>query len=274
MSDIAANGDVDPRVVRAVLAEVLPRIVSATQSSIEAALARQRGWDVVPATIVGVNGPDAFVIPDDQLGETGIGDDEEVEANDIIQATRLDDWQGVAGGVLGSRARTLLLRIPPHGGYCFGLIPDPRPDETLVGEDVHGGYFESDTDGNAHAAGALTDMAVQGDLTAGYIYEFAVNSRWTYGTASASYGIMLDRAGSVYRQLGRFPPAMTSGGAGTLMHLSAATRFIATEDEESVTFTVANSSTSGGTIQMLAGAGFTRDAILTCKGPARGFAIG
>lgn len=254
------NGDADPRVVQAVLDAVLPRITSATQSSIQAALARQRGWEVVPATIMSVNGPDAFVIPDDLVGGAGVADDEEIETNDLIQVTRLDEWQGVNGGVAGSRARTLLLRIPPHGGYCLGAIPDPRPDET-AGSD---GFFDSALNDSARAAGANTDMQIAMDLTAGYIYGVHLHARLIYGTSGAQ-GCDLDQDGTIIGRFTRLP-------SGTEITVSSWVNWIATEDIEGSVLTVQNSSGSVGTLQTAVSL-TTRTLIGVCWGPARGYAI-
>lgn len=249
MSDLTT----DPHA--ALVARLGPILEQMVNSAVDAALRQAGQWRIVPGTIDKVNGPDAEVIADDLLDI----DPEEIPEL-FVHATRLDDRQGVAGGIAGGRNRTLMLLAPGGAAYCLGVIPDARPEDTTDSE----GWFRSDVDDAFRAAGVATDMQITMDLTAGYSYGVWLHSNVTPAAASTQV-VSLDQDGTVIGQFGRM--------AATAMVDSCIT-FIAAEDAEASVFTVKATATNTSTISMRGSTEDPRTLMGLCFGPARGTAIG
>lgn len=91
---------------------LIPRMQAAAAAAVEAQT-RQPQWAIMPGVIdpESQRGAICNVEPDDTPGE-------------VVEAVRLDPRQGVPDGAEGERLRTLILRVPPAGAYCLGIIPD------------------------------------------------------------------------------------------------------------------------------------------------------
>lgn len=240
------HGTVDERIIQ----DLIPIIERSIDTVVETSLNKSVKWRVVPGTIQAVSGPYADVEPDDSPGE-------------YVQAIRLDDFQGVTGGIFGSRARVLLLRIPPAGLYCLGAIPDPRPEEEADSE----GLFWSEANDSARSPGAATDMTVTADLVGGYIYRLDLHTTFSVAdtTFPNAYALELDQDGTI---VGRFwrqsnVPAEMTGDHACLVRVR--------DDIEASVFTVEVSAGSTAAMTMTAQAIRPRSLMCTCVGPARGF---
>lgn len=238
----------DPAVVQAVLDVLLPRVETAVTASVDAALARQRTWELVPATVSNVAGPVAELIPDDAPDE-------------LVQATRLDDFVGVAGGIAGDRTRTLLVRVPPHGGYAWGSIPDLRPEDPSL--DGSEGFFDTDTSTAALANAAVSDMAITTAETAGYLYGIHVATRVTTSATAGNYALTVHRDGA---QVG----IAWRGPASSLEMCNAIVPVVAYDDAEASQYTVVAACPGVGTLTLTGGAAERRTLAALCLGPARG----
>jgi hypothetical protein len=240
--------------IQAVMGELVPILERGIGSTVAAAVDRAPTWAVVPGKIHATNGPVAEVEPDDTPGET-------------IEAIRLDDFQGVSGGVIGSRVRTLLLRIPPSGIYCLGAIPEDRPEVDATNPS----FFRSVSDDIPRGAGVLTDMTTTADLTGGYLYSVHAHGEVGFGTANVPYRGELDQDGTIIGSFWRFADPDIAG-ASSNEGFDSQVRFVAAEDIEGSVFTVGFGAGSGGIQQLLGSAGAPRTLSVTCLGPARGVA--
>jgi hypothetical protein len=239
--------------VAQVLEQLLPILERGIDTTVEVGLAKGPHWSVVPATIVGQNGSVAEVIADD-------------DPDDTHEATRLDEFQGVPGGIIGLRARTLLLRIPPSGFYCLGAIPDTRIDDPQDNP----GFFTSGVDGDPLGAGVTTDMIVHSDIAAGYIYRVVGHGGVSFATAAQVYRLHLRENGTIISSIGRWSAAVTGAGPTSELGWDGVVEWVAADDLEQAEYSVWTSSGNGGIMQVDANTDEPRTLSITCLGPARG----
>ena len=231
-----------------ILELILPMIERGIDTSVEHTLTKQRSMTIMPGIIHQVNGLFADVEPDDTPGE-------------YLQAIRLDHFQGVDGGIIGKRARTLLLRVPPAGIYCLGALPDPRVEEEQA-EDI--GMFYSEASDSARAAGALTDMSVTTDLTGGYLYRVSVNSLISFGLLDAGiYALDVDQDGTTVGNIDKYADPHDQLGLNGWVDIRVR------DDIESSVLTVFNSAGSSSSITLAGSATRPRTMVVECVGPLR-----
>lgn len=232
--------------------EIQQFVHAAVDEAVNSAMIRQRSQHprFVPGTIVSVSGAIAKVIPDDALVEPE-------DPEQFVEAVRLDWYQGVQGGLMGDRGRTILMTIPGGGVYCLGAIPPPGEafDETASIQS----FFRSTASDSARAAGVATDMTMEMDLTENHVYGVHLHAPFS---CAANVFIQLTQDGTEIGQLWRAPAAASNVTADGWVI------FEATEDIDGSVFTVINSSGSLGTITLQASATAPRTLLGLCLGPA------
>jgi hypothetical protein len=228
---------------------------AAVDEAVNAAMVRQRSQHprFVPGTIQGVSGPIAKVIPDDALVESE-------DPEQFVEAVRLDWAQGVQGGVVGDRNRTILMTLPGGGVYCLGAIPSPGETADITTDPES--FISRTASDSARTPGNITDMFIRMDLTEGYLYGVHLHSQITWSAGGSNF-IELNQD---LVDIGRFwlQPSTTTTG-----FVSSTVVFEAQEDIDSSSFIVTNGGTSVGNLTLAASSETPRTLTGFCIGPTR-----
>lgn len=232
--------------------ELQQYIHAAVDEAVSSSMARQRSQHprFVPGTIVAVSGPIAKVIPDDALVESE-------DPEQFVEAVRLDWYQGVHGGLIGDRGRTIIMTIPGGGVYCLGAIPPPG--EAFDATTDPQSFFQRNASDSARAPGADSDMVIQMDITENHIYGLHLHSAVVFAAAGSEVEATQDGA-----LIGRF---WQENALGNYM-IDAWVMFEATEDVDAAVFVVRNAPGSAGNMTLSASASIPRTLMGVCLGPA------